>query len=69
MTNHVPLFPKTISFPKLKRGKQNLLHIMQVEKLRIMSFDKVQDRQGLQNISVQKKVILLLYFFGHMSVG
>ena len=64
ITNYVPLFLQTTSFPKPKRGKQHLLQIMLVEQLRIMSFDKVQVRQGLQNSSAQKQVIILLYFCG-----
>ena len=54
MTNHVPLLLQTTSFPKPKRGKQQLLQIMLVEELRLRSFDKVQDRQGLQNFNAQK---------------
>ena len=54
MTNHVPLLLQTTAFPKPKHGKQQLLQIMLVEQLRIWSFDKVQDRQGLQNLSAQK---------------
>ena len=54
MTNHVPLLLQTTSFSKPKRGKQQLLQIMLVEQLRMMSFDKIQDRQGLQNFSAQK---------------
>ena len=64
ITNYVSLFLQTTSFPKPKRGKQHLLQIMLVEQLRIMSFDKIQARQGLQNFSAQKQVILSLYFCG-----
>ena len=53
VTNLVHLLLQTTSFPKPKRGKQNLLQIMLVEQLR-MSFDKVQDQQGFQNLSTQK---------------
>ena len=53
MTNFVHLLLQTFSFPKLKRGKQHRLQIMLVEQLR-MSFDKVQDQQGFQNLSTQK---------------
>jgi len=58
MTNHVPLLLQTTSFPKPKSGKQHLLQIILVEQLRIMLFDKVQDRQGLQNLSAQEDVTL-----------
>ena len=54
MTNHVPLLLQTSALPKPKRGKQELLQIMIVEQLSIRSFDKVQDRQGLPNLSAQK---------------
>ena len=53
VTNLVHLLLQTISFPKPKRGKQHLLQIMLVEHLR-MSFDKVQDQQCFQNLSIQK---------------
>ena len=53
VTNLVHLLLQTISFPKPKRGKQNLLQIILVEQLP-MSFDKVQDQQGFQNLSTQK---------------
>ena len=47
---------------KTKRGKQHLLQIMLVEQPHIMSFDKVQDRQVLQNFIAQISVILSFYF-------
>ena len=53
VTNLIHLLLRTISFPKPKRGKQYLLLIMLVEQLR-MSFDKVQDQPGFQNVSTQK---------------
>ena len=53
VANLVHLLLQTISFPKPKRGKKHLLQIMLVEQLR-MSFDKVQDRRGFQNLSTQK---------------
>ena len=53
VTNLVRLLLQTISFPKPKHGKQHLSQIMLVEQLR-MSFDKVQDQQGFQNLSTQK---------------
>ena len=53
VTNLVHLLLQTISFPKPKRGKKHLLQIMLVEQLP-MSFDKVQDQRGYQNLSTQK---------------
>ena len=53
VTNLVHLLLQTISFSKPKRSKKPLLQIMLVEQLR-MSFDKVQDQQGFQNLSTQK---------------
>ena len=53
-TNYVPLLLQTNSSPKAKRGKQQFLQIMLVVQLRKMSFDKVEDRQGLRNVSAQK---------------
>ena len=52
-TNRVHLLVQTISFSKPNRGKKHLLQMMLVEQLR-MSFDKVQDQQGFQNLSTQK---------------
>ena len=54
MTNHASLFLQTKLFSTPKRGKQHLLQIMLVEQLRIISFDEVQDRQDMQNLSAQK---------------
>ena len=54
ITSHVSLLLQTTLFPKPKRGKQQLLQIMLIERLRIRSLDRVQDRQGLQNLSAQK---------------
>ena len=62
MTDHFLLLQQATLFPKPKRGKQNLLQIMLVEQLHIMSFNKVQDRQGLQNLSAQILMILSFYF-------
>ena len=53
VTNLVHQLLQTISFPKPKRGKKYLLQIMPVEQLH-MSFDKVQDQRGFQNLSTQK---------------
>ena len=53
VTNLVHQLLRTISFPKPKRGKKHLLQMMLVEQLR-MSFDKVQDQRGFQNLSIQK---------------
>ena len=52
-TNRVHLLVEAISFSKLNRGKKHLLQMMLVEQLR-MSFDKVQDQRGFQNLSTQK---------------
>ena len=60
VTNLIHQLLQAISFPKLKRGKKHLLQIMLVEQL-CMSFDKVQDQRGFQNLSTQKQVILSLY--------
>ena len=40
--------------PKPLRSKQHFLQIMLVVQLHIVSFGKVQERQGLQNLSAQK---------------
>ena len=63
ITNLIHQFLQTISFPKPKRGKKHLLQIMLVEQL-CMSFDKVQDQRGFQNLSTQEQVILSLYICG-----
>ena len=63
VSNLVHQLLQTISFSKPKRGKKHLLQITLVEQLR-MSFDKVQDQRGFQNLSTQKKVILSLYICG-----
>ena len=60
VTNLFHQLLQTISFPKPKRGKKHLLQIMLIEQL-CMSFDKVQDQRGFQNLSTQKQVILSLY--------
>ena len=62
MTDHFLLLQQAILFPKPKLGKQHLLQIMLIEQLHIMSFNKVQDRQGLQNLSAQILVILSFCF-------
>ena len=67
MTDHLLLLQLTTLFSKPKGGKQHLLQIMLIEQLCIVldiAFDKVQDRQGLQNISAQILVILSFYFCG-----
>ena len=53
VTNLVYQLLQTISFPKSKCGKKHLLQIMLVEQMH-MSFNKVQDQQGFQNLSTQK---------------
>ena len=63
VTNLVHLLLQTISFPKPKRGKKQLLQIMLVEQLHML-FDKVQDQRGFQNFSTQQQVILSLYICG-----
>ena len=51
MAIHVPLLLQDTLFPKPKRGKQHLLQISLIEQLPIMSFDRVQDLRGLQNLT------------------
>ena len=63
VTNLVHRLLQTISFPKPKRGKKHLLQIILIEQLR-MSFDKVLDPRGFQNLCTQKQVILSLYICG-----
>ena len=65
VTNLIHQLLQTISFPKPKRGKQHILQIMLVAQL-CMSFNKVQDQRGFQNLSTQTQVILSLYICGRL---
>ena len=63
VTNLVHQLLQTILFPKPKRDKNYLLQIMLIEQL-LLSFDKVQDQRGFQNLITQKQVIRSLYICG-----